>query len=109
VSIAGDLIGSIPGLGDLIGGDTPEGAKPPPAKPSADNAKAALETGATPTVPGSTSNSNVTINNNQKIETTISGGQPREVVAAVARSEANIVAATKNTAKTYRHVVGATR
>ena len=107
VSIAGDLIGSIPGLGDLISAEP--GAEWQPISPAAQRAKAALETGATPTVPGSTANSNVTINNNQKIETNISGGQPREVVAAVARSEANIVTATKNTAKTIRHVVGATR
>lgn len=110
IAAAGDLIGKIPGVGSLIGDDKPdENGKPDDKGSPVDNAKAALETGATPTVPGSNSNSSVTINNNQKIETNISGGQPREVVAAVASAEAKIVAATKNTAKTYRHVVGATR
>src|SRR5690606_32505741 len=106
VSTAGDLLGNIPGLGDLF---TPEpGAKWQPISPAAQRAKAALDTGA-PTLPGSSSNSNVTITNNYTMETNIGGGSPKEVVAAVQKTERNYTAAIRDNRKTLRHAVGATR
>lgn len=109
VSTAGELLGKIPGLGDAF---TPEpGAEWTPIGPVAQRAKAALEAGSpgSPSLPGNTSNSNVTVTNNYTMETNIGGGAPKEVVAAVQNTEQRYTAAIRDNRKTLRHTVGATR
>jgi hypothetical protein len=108
---AAELLGNIPGLGDVFGRAGAPGDWQP-ISPVAQRAKAAMDAGSpyAPSLPVSSTNSSVTVNNNQQITTNIGANNPREVVAAVDRSGRNVSSAiTKDNRQGKRFVTGASR
>ena len=109
VNYAGELLKSIPGVGDLLTTDGSEAGEWQPISPSSIQAKAELLNGGKPTLPPSASG-NVTVNNNQTFSTNIGAGAPKEVVKAVQQTERTYDATlAKSNRQTLRQVVGATR
>jgi hypothetical protein len=102
LGVAGKLLSSIPGFGDLA----PDGAPSAPTGPAN-----ALDAGSpsNPSLPGGSTLPPVTVNNEYSFETNISGNSSKEVVAAVQRTERAQTTAIKDNRKTLRHAVGATR